>query len=170
MALFAPYYQFQWHVWKFEGHIHPFISDLSCVHVKLQFKKKYVFMFVCLFRISAWRPMSRSSCQPSRATYSSTSIIRSTWYVTTATRQPTEMLPHCQKPQMKLDPILFLCNTSHCLPVLSVETREEERGGAVEETVGGPGAREDSEQITLLQRGQALSLTPLRLPLQPLFF
>lgn len=49
-------------------------------------------------------------------------------------------------------------------PLLSVaETREEERGGPEEERVGGPGAREDSEQIEILQRGQALLLSLLHL-------
>lgn len=59
---------------------------------------------------------------------------------------------------------LSLSNTSHCLPLLSAEKREEEGGGAEEERVGGPGAREDSEQITILQRGQSPSLPPLCLP------
>lgn len=41
-----------------------------------------------------------------------------------------------------------------CFPVLppplSAETRKQEGGGEEEERVGGPGAREDSEQITIL--------------------
>lgn len=41
-------------------------------------------------------------------------------------------------------------------PPLPAETREEKRRGAAEEGVGGPGAREDPGQITILQRGQAL--------------
>lgn len=53
--------------------------------------------------------------------------------------------------------------SSHCLPLSSAEAREEEGGGAEEEGVGGRAAREDAEQITILQRGQALSLSPLRL-------
>ena len=52
----------------------------------------------------------------------------------------------------------FPSNASECLPLLSAETREEERGGAEEETVGGSGARENPEQITILQRGQGFSL------------
>lgn len=47
---------------------------------------------------------------------------------------------------------------------MSAEAREEERGGAEEERVGGPGAREDSEQIKILQRGQALLLCKIHPP------
>ena len=47
---------------------------------------------LCVVRISAWRPRSRSSFPPSRAHYSSTSIIMSTWYVPMATNQSTEKL------------------------------------------------------------------------------
>lgn len=74
-----------------------------------------------------------------------------------------EMLRHRQEPQMKRDPILSPPKSSHCLPLSSTEAREEEGGGAEEEGVGGRAAREDAEQITILQRGQALSLSPLRL-------
>lgn len=47
---------------------------------------------------------------------------------------------------------------------MSAEAREEERGGAEEERVGGSGAREDSEQIKILQRGQALLLSKIHPP------
>lgn len=66
-------------------------------------------------------------------------------------------------PQTTPCPILFPVCASHCLPLLSAEAREDERGGAEEEAVGGPGAREDSEQIKILQRGQDLSLSLLYL-------
>lgn len=55
-------------------------------------------------------------------------------------------------------------NSPRCLPLLSAETREEERGGAEEEAVGGPGAGEDFEQITVLQRGEALIMSLRSLP------
>jgi len=113
---------------------------------------------VSVFRISAWRPTSRSSVLPSRAPYSSTSIIRSTWYVTTATRQPTEIPPQQARSCKWNCLILRLLIPVGFLPLLSAETRDEEGGGSEEETVGGPAAREDSDQITILQRGQALSL------------
>lgn len=44
----------------------------------------------------------------------------------------------------------FSFNSSLCLPLLSAEAGEEERGGAEEEGVGRPGARKDPEQITNL--------------------
>lgn len=44
----------------------------------------------------------------------------------------------------------FYFNSSQCLPLLSAETGEEERGGAEEEAVGGRRAGEDPEQITSL--------------------
>lgn len=53
----------------------------------------YKYWSLCVFcRISALRPTSRSSCKPSRAPYSSASIIRFTWYVMPV-RQPTEIAP-----------------------------------------------------------------------------
>lgn len=41
-----------------------------------------------------------------------------------------------------------------CFLLSSAEAREEEGGGGAEEAVGGPGAREDAESITILQRGR----------------
>ncbi|MEQ2196607.1 hypothetical protein XENOCAPTIV_005209, partial [Xenoophorus captivus] len=58
----------------------------------LRNKKTQIDFCACVFRISARRPRSRSSWQASRAPYSSANITRSTWYVTTATRQPTHTL------------------------------------------------------------------------------
>lgn len=87
-------------------------------------------MSVCVIRISAWKPTSRSSCLPSRAPSSSTSITRSTWYVTTATRQPAEMLPISTQIKTRSNSLpiitslaIFLC----CLQKREKRKEEEQR-------------------------------------------
>lgn len=110
---------------------------------------------LCFCRTSAWRLICRSSLQPIRHLSSSHSIIRSTWYVPTATRHPQR----CPTPaEAANETIVFLLLHSfpHCLPLLFAEAREEERGGGEEEAVGQPGAGENSEQAAFLPRGQTL--------------
>lgn len=46
--------------------------------------------------------------------------------------------------------LITLCSPCPSSYRLSAETRKEEGGGEEEERVGGPGAGEDSEQITIL--------------------